>query len=138
MTGKWKILLPLLLIVLLAGCGKADGSDTLAIEGHNWTSTQAIDSTGDSIDLPALTCAAQNGSLSVMSADGNAQQSGTYSLAQRDANSVFYALSLGGESGTAVVSITKYADESDEQESEYTLILSLPDQTVYFRADLDD
>ena len=138
MTGKWKILLPLLLIVLLAGCGKADGSDTLAIEGHNWTSTQAIDSAGQPIDLPALTCAAQDGSLSVMSADGNAQQSGTYSLAQRDANSVLYDLSLGGGSGTAVVSITKYADESDEQESEYTLILSLPDQTVYFRADLDD
>ncbi len=136
MTGKWKILLPMLLIVLLVGCGKMN--DGLAIEGHDWTSTQAIDSTGDSIDLPALTCAAQDGSLSVMSADGNAQQSGTYSLAQRDANSVFYALSLGGESGTAVVSITKYADESDEQESEYTLILSLPDQTVYFRADLDD
>ena len=136
MTGKWKILLPLLLIFLLAGCGKTDNG--LTIEGHDWTSTQAIDSTGDPIDLPALTCAAQDGSLSVMDADGNAQQSGTYSLAQRDANSVFYALSLGGESGTAVVSITKYADESDEQESEYTLILSLPDQAVYFRADLDD
>lgn len=136
MTGKWRILLPLLLIFLLAGCGKTN--DGLTIEGHDWTSTQAIDSTGDPIDLPALTCAAQDGSLSVMSADGNAQQSGTYSLAQRDANSVFYALSLGGESGTAVVSTTKYADESDEQESEYTLILSLPDQTVYFRADLDD
>ena len=136
MTDKWKILLPMLLIFLLVGCGKTN--DGLTIEGHDWTSTQAIDSTGDPIDLPALTCAAQDGSLSVMSADGNAQQSGTYSLAQRDANSVFYALSLGGESGTAVVSITKYADESDEQESEYTLILSLPDQAVYFRADLDD
>ena len=136
MTGKWKILLPMLLIVLLVGCGKMN--DGLAIEGHDWTYANAIDSAGQPLDLPALTCAAQDGSLSVMSADGNAQQSGTYSLAQRDANSVFYALSLGGESGTAVVSITKYADESDEQESEYTLILSLPDQTVYFRADLDD
>ena len=70
MTGKHSILLPLLLIVLLAGCGKEDASNTLTIEGHDWTSTQAIDSTGDSIDLPALTCAAQDGALSVMGADG--------------------------------------------------------------------
>ena len=135
MTGKWRILLPLLLIFLLAGCGKTN--DGLTIEGHDWTSTQAIDSTGQPIDLPALSCTAQDGALSVMGADGNTQ-SGTYSLAQRDTNSALYDLSLDGESGTAVVSITKYADESDEQESEYTLILSLPDQTVYFRADLDD
>ena len=133
MTGKWKILLPLLLIVLLAGCGKTN--DGLTIEGHDWTSTQAIDSAGQPIDLPALTCTAQDGVLSVTDADGNTQ-SGTYTLARRDTNSILYDLSLDGESGMAVVSTTEYVDADGKKESEYTLILSLPERTVYFRADL--
>jgi len=133
MTGKIKVLL-LLLIVLLAGCGsKTD--DGLHIENHDWTSTQVIDSAGQPLDLPALTCTAQDGSLSVTDADGNAQQSGTYSLVQREANGVLYDLSLYGENGTAVVSTTEYTDFSGGKEREYTLILSLPEQTLYFRAD---
>ena len=134
MTGKIKVLLLLLLIVLLAGCGsKTD--DGLHIENHDWTSTQVIDSAGQPLDLPALTCTAQDGSLSVTDADGNAQQSGTYSLVQREANGVLYDLSLYGENGTAVVSTTEYTDFSGGKEREYTLILSLPEQTLYFRAD---
>ena len=134
MTDKWKISLSLLLIALLVGCGiKTD--DGLHIEKHDWTSTQAIDSAGQPLDLPALTCAAQNGALTITDADGNAQQSGTYSLAQRDTNSVLYDLSLDGESGTAVVSTTEYVDADGKKEREYTLILSLPEQALYFRAD---
>ena len=133
MTGKIKVLLPLLLIVLLAGCGsKTD--DGLHIENHDWTSTQVIDSAGQPLDLPALTCAAQNGALTITDADGN-EQSGTYSLVQRDANGVLYDLFLYGENGTAVVSTTEYTDFSGGKEREYTLILSLPEQTLYFRAD---
>ncbi len=133
MTGKIKVLLPLLLIVLLAGCGsKTD--DGLHIENHDWTSTQVIDSAGQPLDLPALTCAAQNGALTITDADGN-EQSGTYSLVQRDANGVLYDLSLYGENGTAVVSTTEYTNASGGKEREYTLILSLPEQTLYFRAD---
>ena len=133
MTGKIKVLLPLLLIVLLAGCGsKTD--DGLHIENHDWTSTQVIDSAGQPLDLPALTCAAQNGALTITDADGN-EQSGTYSLVQRDANGVLYDLALYGENGTAVVSTTEYTDFSGGKEREYTLILSLPEQTLYFRAD---
>ncbi len=133
MTDKWKISLSLLLIVLLVSCGiKTD--DGLHIENHDWTSTQAIDSAGQPLDLPALTCAAQNGALTITDADGN-EQSGTYSLVQRDANGVLYDLSLYGENGTAVVSTTEYTDFSGGKEREYTLILSLPEQTLYFRAD---
>lgn len=46
-----------------------------------------------------------------------------------------FDLSLYGENGTAVVSTTEYTDASDGKEREYTLILSLPEQTLSFRAD---
>ena len=133
MTGKYKILLPLLLIFLLVGCGKTDGG--LTIEGHDWTYANAIDSAGQPLDLSVLTCAAQDGTLTLTDSDGSTQ-SGTYTLAQRGADSALYDIALNGESGNAVVSITEYTDAAGEKSSEYTLILSLPERTVYFRADM--
>lgn len=133
MTGKYKILLPLLLIFLLVGCGKTD--DGLTIEGHDWTYANAIDSEGQSLDLSVLTCAAQDGSLTVTDSDGSTQ-SGTYTLTQHDANNVLYDLTLDSETGTALVGVTEYTDAAGEKSSEYTLILSLPERTVYFRADM--
>ncbi len=133
MTGKIKVLLPLLLIFLLVGCGKTDNG--LTIEGHDWTYANAIDSAGQPLDLPALTCTAQDDTLTVTDADGSTQ-SGTYTLTQRDANDVLYDLTLNGETGTALVGITEYTDAAGGKTSEYTLILSLPERTVYFSADM--
>ena len=133
MTGKIKVLLPLLLIFLLVGCGKTN--DGLTIEGHDWTYANAIDSEGQSLDLPTLTCAAQDGSLTVTDSDGSTQ-SGTYTLTQHDANDILYDLTLDSETGTALVGVTEYTDAAGGKSSEYTLILSLPERTVYFRADM--
>lgn len=133
MTGKIKVLLPLLLIFLLVGCGKTN--DGLTIEGHDWTYANAIDSAGQPLDLPALTCSAQDGTLTLTDSDGSTQ-SGTYTLTQHDVNDVLYDLTLDSETGTALVGVTEYTDAAGEKSSEYTLILSLPEQTVYFRADM--
>ena len=87
--------------------------------------------------IPAFVraCAAQDGTLTLTDSDGSTQ-SGTYTLTQRDANNVLYDLTLDGETGTALVGVTEYTDAAGEKSSEYTLILSLPERTVYFRADM--
>ena len=109
MTGKIKVLLPLLLIFLLVGCGKTN--DGLTIEGHDWTYANAIDSEGQPLDLPALTCSAQDGSLTVTDSDGSTQ-SGTYTLTQHDANDVLYDLTLDSETGKVSGYMTDFPSEA--------------------------
>ena len=80
-------------------------------------------------------CAAQDGTLTLTDSDGSTQ-SGTYTLTQHDANDILYDLTLDSETGTALVGVTEYTDAAGGKSSEYTLILSLPERTVYFRADM--
>lgn len=129
MTAKYKFLFPLLLLFLLVGCGK---SEALSIEGRDWTLTEIVSANGENEDSPALSCAARNGSLIVSSADGSRFE-GTYALSDRDSGSSIYTVTLDGVSGNAVVSLTTYADGKSEE----TLILSFPDQALYFCANTE-
>ena len=95
---------------------------------------------GDLVEIPgtrrqAEVTAVKDGTLTLTDSDGSTQ-SGTYTLTQHDANDVLYDLTLDSETGTALVGVTEYTDAAGEKSSEYTLILSLPEQTVYFRADM--
>ena len=76
------------------------------------------------------------GTLTLTDSDGSTQ-SGTYTLTQHDANDVLYDLTLDSETGTALVGVTEYTDAAGGKSSEYTLILSLPEQTVYFHAGME-
>lgn len=134
-----KIGLLFALVLLLAGC--AGGAPTM--EDYTWRMTtvnsmedgQALargeGGTPDSVQEIVLLCSAQDGALTLTDETNGETCTGTYRLSERGRESTLYEISLDGEEGIAVVSVTKYQDDSEKP----TMILSTSDVAITFFSD---
>lgn len=130
-----------MLIFALTACSRADDK----IDGTQWRllTVQAVKENGAiiaydpwmvaisseiSADVVSLSLTAENGTLTVKDSTNDRSYSGTYSVTDTTAEATIFAISLGGENGTAVLSDTSYAGGTTVA----TLILSIGDYVLNF------
>lgn len=135
-----KMIAVLFLVAMLLGLTACAQSDNL-IEKNLWNiaTVQSIENNGAIIAcapntaasdaaLIDLSLSAQNGKLTLEDRTNTATYEGTYAIADSDAQSTIYAVTLNGNDGTAVLSDTKYADGT----AHATLILTVGNDTLTF------
>ena len=131
------------LLFALAGCHSYDGPE---IESGDWkmTSVQSMAEQGqavafgpegsstlsDAVELE-LDCQAEDGVLTLTDRTIGTTYTGTYRTMDTSQESMIYQITLGEKEGTAVVSVTQYADRTERG----TLILSVEDYALNFFAE---
>lgn len=140
------IILSALLLVCLVGCGN---TAKYAFNDYTWTMTsvQSVEQNGDFVAYSPsdttfdkttypnavaieMTCSAENGTFSIVDKTNNQTYEGTYKVMNNSSESTIYEIAIGEEEGTAVVSVTKYHDETEIP----TMIISIGDYALNFQS----
>ena len=141
---KWTaVLTAAVLLFALAGCHSSSGPE---IESGDWkmTTVQSMAEQGQAVAYGPqgsgtlsgaveveLDCQAENGVLTLTDHTHGTTYTGTYRAMDVSQKSVIYQITLGDVEGTAVVSVTQYADQTQRD----TLILSVEDYALNFFAE---
>ena len=133
-----KLLPVLLMLVLLAGCGRGTRIDggtwefSVALtEGGNYAAyaperVDADDGLFADAEAVEMTLQADDGEI-LLSVGGDTYH-GTYSEADMTGDARIYAVTVGDVSGTAAVSETEYYGKASEE----TLVISIGGYSLYF------
>ena len=141
------VILALVMVFAFAGCGQQtqnDSNNEFDIASQEWTMTtiqsQSTEDNGlvvaygsdDSASEPVakidMVCSAKEGQLVITDQTNSKTYSGEYTVKSKSADSTIYDISIGDAKGMAVVSYTKYNDDSQVG----TLILSFEDYALSF------
>lgn len=144
-----KIIIFIISALLSLGLVACGNTDSYAFDGHNWnmTTIQSVKQNGDFVayapsddtfDKEAypnavaveMTCSAKNGTFSIANKTDGKTYEGTYKTTSRSKGSTIYEIEIGEQKGTAVVSETKYNDESKN----IVLIISIGDYALNFQS----
>ena len=142
MKKMMSFVLTAIMIFALVGCSNNAVSE---IEVNSWkmTTVQSVENDGqviaygsddnstlDSATKIDLECKAENGNLTLSDLTNNKTYTGTYLLKSSSSESTIYEVHIGDAEGLAVVSFTKYNDDTQKP----TLILSMENFAVNFFA----
>lgn len=123
------------LLTLCSGCGTS-----MEIDAQDWTLNQLsrITAEGETTELypgddadgvPQLTCSAGQGTFTLTDQIHGTRWQGTYQVLNHSSSGTGYTLTIDGQTGTAMVSYTRYASE----DSVPTLVMQLGEYLFTFQ-----
>ena len=141
------IVLAMTMVLAFTACRwqvEDDGNNKFDIASQEWTMTTiqsqsaedngmivaygSDDGTSEQAAKIDMVCSAEDGQFVITDQTNNKTYSGEYTVKSKSADSTIYDISIGDTIGMAVVSYTKYHDDSQAN----TLIITLEDYSLSF------